>query len=128
MCPLTTRSLASAGHTGKPLSRCVRSVLSEGEAMLGPGLACSFAPAMFRAAPEWKSIHAWLTGDAPQPPQLLEETPDVIDSHARRIGQAFDSLRHELTVFRPDALVILASDNGRLFTDVQIPQLATFLG
>ncbi len=96
--------------------------------MLGPGLACSFAPAMFRPTSEWKRFHAWLTNGAPQPPQLAEETPEAVEAHAARIEAGFGALTQELSDYRPDALVLLASDNGRVFTGVQVPQFATFLG
>ena len=96
--------------------------------MLGLGLACSYAPAMFRDAAQWPKLHAWLTEGAPQPPQLADETPEVIQQYVARIAAGFAALRQRLEEYRPDALVMLASDTGRVFTGVQVPQLATFLG
>ena len=96
--------------------------------MLGAGIACSFAPAMFRPTAEWPRIHAWLTNGAPQPPGLAEETPETIQAHAERIEAALDRIVMELANDRPDAILLLVSDNGRLFTGIQVPQFATFLG
>lgn len=96
--------------------------------MLGLGLASSFAPAMFRDPKEWRQIHERLTGDAPQPTELVAETAEVLEEQSRRIQRGFAALREQLEEFRPDALVILASDSGRVFTSVHVPQFATFLG
>lgn len=96
--------------------------------MLGLGLAVSYAPAMFRQAAEWPHIHHWLTGSAPQPLELSQETGDVVGQHITRIDAGFAALRQRVEGFRPDAVVMLASDTGRLFTRVQIPQFWTYLG
>jgi len=83
---------------------------------------------MFRPSSEWQRIHAWLTNGAPQPPQLAEEMPEAVEAHAGRIERGFAALRQELSSYRPEAIVMLANDNGRVFTGVQVPQFATFLG
>src|SRR2546428_11328613 len=96
--------------------------------MLVLGLAASFAPAMFRAAEDWPSIHAWLVGDAPQPQELKEQVPDQVLDHILRIRAGFESLRTQLMEARAEVLVMLAGDERRLFTGIQVPQLCTFLG
>lgn len=96
--------------------------------MLVVGLAASFAPAMFRQAEEWPKIHRWLTGEAPQPGELAEQMPGQVQRQIERVQSGFGTLREQLLAARPDALVVLASDNGRVFTSVQVPQFCTFLG
>ncbi|MPZ13916.1 MAG: hypothetical protein GEU73_05760 [Chloroflexi bacterium] len=96
--------------------------------MLGLALASAFAPAMFREAVDWPRIHAWLTNGAPQPLDLASETREVVEQQIARIRAAYDVLRQQLEAFRPDVIVMLASDSGRVFTRVQVPQIATYLG
>jgi len=96
--------------------------------MLVLGLASSYSPAMFREAPEWPKIHDWLTGNAPQPLEFGRETPEILQQHAQRIHAGFEILRKKLEESKPDALLMLAADSGRVFTRVQIPQFATYLG
>lgn len=83
---------------------------------------------MFRDPKEWRQIHERLTDGAPQPPELAAETPEVLEEQSRRIQRGFAALRECLAEFQPDALVMLASDPGRVFTPVHVPQVATFLG
>jgi protocatechuate 4,5-dioxygenase beta chain len=96
--------------------------------MLVLGLASSFAPAMFREPSEWPKIHQWLTGAAPQPGELGGETAEIIQQHAVRIRAGFKTLSEKLEESKIDALIALAADNGRVFTRVQVPQFATYLG
>lgn len=96
--------------------------------MLTLGLAASYAPAMFREPAEWGKVHDWLVADVAQPPELAKETPDLLEEHAGRVRRAFDALRESLAQARAEALVVLASDTGRVFTGVQVPQMCTFLG
>jgi hypothetical protein len=92
------------------------------------GLAASFAPAMLRVADEWPKIHDWLVGDAPQPDEAAKQLAGEVPAQVERIRGGLASLRKQLESARPDALVILASDTGRVFTGVQVPQLCTYLG
>ena len=92
------------------------------------GLAMSYAPAMFRESSEWPRLRQWLTGDAPQPLELALETPEKIQEHVTRIQQGVATLREKLKQARPEAIVILASDTGRLFSRAQVPQFCTYLG
>ncbi len=96
--------------------------------MLGLGLAASCVPSMFRPPEEWPRLHKWLTAGVPQPPQLLNETSEVVKEQADRAWRGYAALREQLEAFQPDALVVLAADDGRVFTQVHVPQLATFLG
>jgi hypothetical protein len=92
------------------------------------GLASSHAPAMFSPADVWPRIHKGLTRDVPQPPGLMQETPEVLASYRRRIDAAFDALRQRLEAARPDLLVIVGDDQGELFTGACIPAIAVFIG
>jgi protocatechuate 4,5-dioxygenase beta chain len=96
--------------------------------MLTLGLAASYAPAMFRDPGEWGRIHEWIAGDVPQPRELEQETPDVMAAHAERIRAGFDAMRQRLVDDRIDAVIVLASDTGRVFSGAQVPQLCTYLG
>lgn len=96
--------------------------------MLGLGLAASNAPSMFRSADEWPVVHQRLVGDVPQPLEFAQETPEVIEAQIRLINAGFAALGQRLEAFGPDVLLVLGSDNGRVFTRRQIPQFATFLG
>src|SRR5579862_958732 len=96
--------------------------------MLVLGLAASFAPSMFRAAAEWPAIHDWLVGNAPQPHELKEQLTDQVPDQIRRIKAAFETLHEQLRATRAEVLVMLASDDGRVFTGVQVPQFCTYLG
>ena len=96
--------------------------------MLGLGLASSYVPSMFREARDWPKIRDWLVGDAPQPDVIAEEASDVLVKQVKRIKRGFAEQRKRLKEFRPGAVVILASDTGRLFTGVQVPQFCTYLG
>ncbi|MPZ15566.1 MAG: hypothetical protein GEU73_14290 [Chloroflexi bacterium] len=69
-----------------------------------------------------------LLAGVPQPLQLSEETPEVVRDQSDRVRRGFGVLRRQLETFRPDALVMLGADNGRVFTQAHVPQFATFLG
>ncbi|MEE8518076.1 MAG: hypothetical protein V3S98_03000 [Dehalococcoidia bacterium] len=96
--------------------------------MLGLGIAASYAHSMYRDPKEWGKIHDALTGDAPQPLELAEESPAVIKGQAKRIQAALGGLREQIDAFKPDAIVALVSDSGRMFSEVQVPQFSTFTG
>lgn len=96
--------------------------------MLSLGLAISYAPAMFREAADWPAIRRALTGDAPEPFQLGDETGEVVQSQAQRIRASLDAIRGHLEDARIDAVVMLGSDSGRVFSGIQVPQLCTYLG
>jgi protocatechuate 4,5-dioxygenase beta chain len=83
---------------------------------------------MFRDADQWPKLHDWLVGEAPQPRELAEQAPGEVQRQLERIRAGFGSLRRQLEAARPDALVMLASDTGRVFTGVQVPQFCTYLG
>ena len=96
--------------------------------MLVLGLAASYSPAVLRPTTEWPRIHTWLTGDAPQPRELAQDTPDKINEYAATIKSGYESLSKQIEAYTPDVLLVLTSDDGRLFTQVQVPQFATFVG
>ncbi len=96
--------------------------------MLELGVALPFNHSMYRPAEEWPALHEWIIGPSRQPLELAEETPEVIRQHIARADTAAAIIRHKLEESRPDALVVLVSDHGRLFSPVQVPQFCTFLG
>ena len=94
--------------------------------MLELGLAASHAPSMFRPAELWPAIHRVLTDGVPQPPELGEETPEVIESYIRRIEKGFSTLREQLEALHPDALLVVGDDQGEVFSPANMPTFCLF--
>ncbi len=95
--------------------------------MLVFGVGLPFNHFMYRPVEEWPDLHAWIRGNAPQAPERAAETAAVLEGQAKRIAAAAANIRDQLNLARPDALVILATDHGRMFSDVQIPQISTIM-
>ena len=68
--------------------------------MLGLGLATSHAPSMFRGLECWSPIHRVLTSGVPQPPEIDQETPAVLQSFIERINHGFDALKQQIEAFQ----------------------------
>ena len=96
--------------------------------MLGLGIAASYSPPVLRSTEEWPKIHQWLVGNAPLPNELEEETAEVVQRHGKAIDAGYAELRRQLAAYKPDALVVLVTDSGRVFSQVQVPQFASFMG
>jgi hypothetical protein len=92
------------------------------------GLAASHAPSMFCPADRWPEVHKKLTREVPQPLQLADETPAVLEEYVARIQQGFRTLREQLEAARPDALVIVGDDQTEVFSRITVPALAVYLG
>src|SRR3954466_9672910 len=92
------------------------------------GLASSHAPSMFCSADQWPRIHKMLSKEVPQPPEVADETPAVLESYVQRIQQSFRTLREQLDAARPDALVIVGDDQTEVFSRVTVPAIAVYLG
>lgn len=92
------------------------------------GLASSHAPSMFVGAEHWPAVHRGLAGDVPQPPELAQEIPPVLEDYARRVSQGFAALRAELQAAKPDAVFIIGDDQNELFSKALIPSFAMFIG
>lgn len=92
------------------------------------GLASSHAPSMFVGAEHWPAVHRGLAGNAPQPPELAQETPAVLEDYARRVTRGFAALRAELEAAKPDAVFIIGDDQNELFSKALIPSFAMFIG
>lgn len=92
------------------------------------GLATSHAPSMFVAAEHWPKVHAGLVRSVPQPPELSNETPDVIQSYVDRINAAFAKLKSLLEAARPDAVILIGDDQNEVFSKATTPAFALFLG
>lgn len=95
---------------------------------LGLGLAYSHSPILFRPRSQWEAIYEKLIGSVPQPNRATAETPEVLDSYFLRIESAFAGLRYRLEAYRPEAIVMVVSDRGRVFGPTQTPQLNVYVG
>jgi hypothetical protein len=91
---------------------------------LGLGLASSHAPSMFVAAEHWPQIYDTLTSGTPQPPTAAAETPEVLAGYVQRIQRNLRTLREQLEVYRPDALIVVGDDQGEVFSKALIPAMA----
>jgi len=84
---------------------------------------------LYRPRDQWKAINQLLVSSVPQPYRAtLEETDEVLDRYAARIEGAFSALRDQLERYRPEALVVLACDQGRMFNESQTPQVHVHVG
>jgi protocatechuate 4,5-dioxygenase beta chain len=83
---------------------------------------------MFVSADKWPALHATLTRGVPQPPQVADETPEVLESYVQRVRKGFSQLREELEAYRPDALIIVGDDQGEVFSRAFIPSMALYVG
>jgi protocatechuate 4,5-dioxygenase beta chain len=92
------------------------------------GLASSHAPSMFCPADQWPRVHQALVKEVPQPPQLADETPAVLEEYVQRIQRGFGTLREQLEAARPDALVIVGDDQTEVFSRACVPAIAVYLG
>ena len=92
------------------------------------GLASSHAPSMFVAADQWPTVHRGLARDVPQPAELAEETPEVIETYVQRVTQGFAILRAQLEAVKPDAVFIVGDDQNELFSNALFPSFAIFIG
>lgn len=94
--------------------------------MLGLGLATSHAPSMFRSAEVWPAIHKVLTDGVPQPPQIQEESVEVLKSYVDRVEKGFDALRQQIEAYRPEALLVVGDDQGEVFHPSNMPSFCLF--
>lgn len=92
------------------------------------GLASSHAPSMFVAADQWPTVHRGLARDVPQPAELAQETPEVIENYVQRVTQGFAILRAQLETAKPDAIFIIGDDQNELFSNALFPSFAIFVG
>ena len=92
------------------------------------GLASSHAPSMFCPPEKWPEVHRGLTRGLPQPPQLAEETPEVIEDYVRRVQQGFRTLRERIEAAEPDALFIVGDDQNEVFSKAFVPAVAIYTG
>ena len=95
---------------------------------LGLGLAVSHSPLLYRPREQWADIYEKLRGETPQPNRAAEETPERLDEYDARLRSAFDVLHNRLDSYKPEAILVLSSDQGRMFDETQVPQLSVFVG
>ena len=83
---------------------------------------------MYRPSAEWPKVLAWALGGRTGHPSSIDESPEAIAAHETRLSNAFAALRQRFDAVAPKALVVVCTDSGRLFSNVQVPQFCTFLG
>jgi protocatechuate 4,5-dioxygenase beta chain len=83
---------------------------------------------MFCPAESWPVVHRGLTRNIPQPPEIANETPEVLESYVARIQQGFQVLRAELVAAQPDVLLIVGDDQTEVFSKAFTPAVALFVG
>ncbi len=96
--------------------------------MFAGGFGLPFNHSLYRPVEDWPKLNDWIMGDAPGPHQKADETPEVLRQQAQRISDTRAVLRHVVDQSRPDVLLVLASDRGRLFSAVQVPQIWIYTG
>jgi Catalytic LigB subunit of aromatic ring-opening dioxygenase len=94
--------------------------------MLGLALATSHAPSMFRGLEHWAPIHRVLTDGVPQPPQIKQETSDVLQDYLKRIAKGFDVLKKQVEAYRPDVILVVGDDQAEVFTEASMPTFCIF--
>ena len=52
----------------------------------------------------------------------------MVQRHGKAIEAGYAELCRQLAAYKPDALVVLVTDSGRVFSQVQVPQFASFMG
>ena len=82
---------------------------------------------MYRPSAEWPKVLAWALGGRTGHP-LAGESPEAIAAQETRLGNAFAAFQQRFDAAAPKALVVVCTDSGRLFSNVQVPQFCTFLG
>jgi hypothetical protein len=96
--------------------------------MLSLTIGISYSPGMYRPPDQWPALLDWALAGRPKHPNAENVTTDVIDECHARFNGGFAKLEEELRATRAATAVVLCSDDGRLFSDVQVPQMMTFLG
>ncbi|MGA2393983.1 MAG: hypothetical protein ABSH03_11655 [Candidatus Lustribacter sp.] len=92
------------------------------------GQAISFSPLLYRPRERWSDVRAALVGNIVQPRTAADETPERLDTYARRLDDAFWLAGERLDDAHLDALVVLVADDHRTFDDSNTPQLHVFAG
>jgi protocatechuate 4,5-dioxygenase beta chain len=83
---------------------------------------------MFTPPELWPKVHQALVKDVPQPPEVAQETPEVIQAYYDRVQHGLATLRQQIEQARLDAIVIVGDDQREVFSDACVPAIATFLG
>lgn len=96
---------------------------------IGLGLACSHAPNIFIAPEDWDARYKTAIKDVPQPRAAAEETLEVCKGYAERINSAFDVLRRQVALYKPDAMIMVTDDHSEMYDEKMCqPNIAMFLG
>jgi protocatechuate 4,5-dioxygenase beta chain len=83
---------------------------------------------MFVGPEHWPAVHQSLVRDVPQPSELAQETPAVIEGYVQRVKQGFATLRGQLEAAKLDAVFVIGDDQNELFSNALIPCFAIFVG
>ena len=92
------------------------------------GRAISHSPTLYRDRSRWAETYARLRREVPQPNRAQTETPETLDDYEQRVQAGFAALRDRLAEAKTDAIVILSSDKGRVFSPTPTPQIDGYVG
>ncbi|PYJ76490.1 MAG: hypothetical protein DME69_13020 [Verrucomicrobia bacterium] len=81
---------------------------------------------MFRGLEHWASIHRVLTNGVPQPPEIENETSEVLRDYIDRIKKGFDALKKQIEAYKPDVLLVVGDDQAEVFTEANMPPFCLF--
>ncbi len=95
--------------------------------MLAASIAVSHNPFMHSPHASWPELSERVLAGRPRHPLALSDTTTP-NEYEQRLAALFDGTAKTIEAAKPDVLLVLCSDDGRLFSAVQVPQLWTFLG
>lgn len=98
--------------------------------MLTLGIAVPSTPSAFLQKDLWEKIYQALPKgiDDLQPFDLNGETPDVVQGYIDRIDTAFAKLQRLVEDSKSDAIIVIGSDNGEVFSHINVPTFCLFTG
>jgi Catalytic LigB subunit of aromatic ring-opening dioxygenase len=90
--------------------------------------ALSYSPMLYRPLEAWPELHAHLVGDVVQPLAASAETSNRLVEVWHAVDDAFKRAAERIIAARLDALVLLYSDENRIFNLSNTPQMHVFTG
>ena len=93
------------------------------------GLATSHAPGVWLTeVHKWeRTFERFAQGVAP-PPEAAMETTEVIEEYIHRIRNDLQTIQDQLTVYKPDLLIIIGGDQDEMFDQSNKPQIMIWTG
>ena len=95
------------------------------------GMSSSHAPGLFVSTVKgWERTHDRLhtSRGAVLSPETLLETPEVLADYSVRSKKAWQTLRDQLTAFKPDAFIAVIGDQREWFDASNIPNICVYNG